>query len=99
MQFDLFELILLAKLDKPFSIEQFEATASQSTVPFPPLKGSVWAPYPPLFHACTGKLRPVIGFLEPRGFDEACNLIPPSTSHHSDIISSPRQELKGEYVP
>ena len=36
-QFELFELILLLKLDKQFSIEQFEPTVSQSTVPFPPL--------------------------------------------------------------
>ena len=31
----LFEVRLLLKLDKQFSIEQFEATASQSTVPSP----------------------------------------------------------------
>ena len=35
-QFELFELILLLKLDDQFSIERFEATASQSTVSFPP---------------------------------------------------------------
>ena len=35
-QFELFELILLLKLDKRFSIEQFEPRASQSTVPCPP---------------------------------------------------------------
>ena len=37
-QFELFELILLLKLDKHFPVEQFEATVSQSTVPFPPLR-------------------------------------------------------------
>ena len=34
-QFELFELILLLKLDKQFSIEQFEPTVSQSTVSSP----------------------------------------------------------------
>ena len=33
-QFELFELILLSKLDKPFPVERFEATVSQSAVPF-----------------------------------------------------------------
>ena len=37
-QFELFELILLLKLDKQFPVEQFEATVSQSTVPSPPLR-------------------------------------------------------------
>ena len=36
-QFELFELILVSKLDERFPVEQFEATASQSTVPYPPL--------------------------------------------------------------
>ena len=36
-QLELFELILLLKLDKYFSIEQFEPTVSQSTVSSPPL--------------------------------------------------------------
>ena len=36
-QFELFEPILLLKLDRQFPVEQFEATASQSTVPSPPL--------------------------------------------------------------
>ena len=35
-QFELFELVLLLKLDKQFPVEQFEATVSQSTVPSPP---------------------------------------------------------------
>ena len=35
-QFELFEPILLLKLDKQSPVEQFEATVSQSTVPFPP---------------------------------------------------------------
>ena len=35
---DVFELIILSKLDKQFSIERFEPTVSQSTVPSPPLK-------------------------------------------------------------
>ena len=35
---ELFEFILLLKLDKQFPVEQFEATVSQSTVPSPPLK-------------------------------------------------------------
>ena len=37
-QFELFELILLLKLDGQFPVDQFEATGSQSTVPFPPLQ-------------------------------------------------------------
>ena len=37
LQFELFELTLLLKLDKQLSIEQFEAAVSQSTVPSPPL--------------------------------------------------------------
>ena len=37
-QFEFFELIILSKLDKEFSIEQFEPTVSQSTVPSPPSK-------------------------------------------------------------
>ena len=36
-QFELFELILLLKLDGQFHVEQFESTVSQSTVPSPPL--------------------------------------------------------------
>ena len=35
-QFELFELILLLKLNKQLPVEQFEATVSQSTVPSPP---------------------------------------------------------------
>ena len=35
-QFELFELILLLKLDRRLPIEQFEATVSQSTVPSSP---------------------------------------------------------------
>ena len=35
-RFELFELILLVKIDKQFPVEQFEATVSQSSVP-PPL--------------------------------------------------------------
>ena len=35
-QFELFELLLSLKLDKQFSIEQFEPTASRSTVSSPP---------------------------------------------------------------
>ena len=35
--FELFERILLLKLDKQLLVEQFEATVSQSTVPSPPL--------------------------------------------------------------
>ena len=37
LKFDVFELILSLKLDKQFSIEQFEAAISQSTVHSPPL--------------------------------------------------------------
>ena len=40
VQFESFELILLLKLDKQVSVEQFEPTVSQSTVPSPPLKMS-----------------------------------------------------------
>ena len=36
VQFELFEFILLSKLDKQFPVEQFEATVSQSTVSSPP---------------------------------------------------------------
>ena len=35
-QSEFFDLLLLLKLDKQFPVEQFEATASQSTVPPPP---------------------------------------------------------------
>ena len=35
-QFELFELVLLLKLDKRLPVEQFEATVSQSTAPSPP---------------------------------------------------------------
>ena len=34
-QFELFELILLLKLDGEFPVEQLEARVSQSTVPSP----------------------------------------------------------------
>ena len=37
-QFELFELILLLKLDKQLPVERFEATVSQSTVPSPLLE-------------------------------------------------------------
>ena len=37
VQFEFFELIVLMELDKQSYIEQFEATASQSTVPSPRL--------------------------------------------------------------
>ena len=40
-QFELFELILLLKLEKRFPVEQFEATVSQSKVPSPPLTDDV----------------------------------------------------------
>ena len=36
-QFELFELILLLKVDKQFPVEQFEPTVFQSTVSSPPL--------------------------------------------------------------
>ena len=36
-RFELFELILLLKLDRQLPVERFEATASRSTVPSPPL--------------------------------------------------------------
>ena len=39
-QFELFVILLLLKVIKPFSIEQFEATGSQSTVHSPPLEGT-----------------------------------------------------------
>ena len=35
-QFELFELILLLKLDKRLPVEQFQAAVSPSTVPSPP---------------------------------------------------------------
>ena len=41
VRFELFELVLLLKLDKQFPVEQFEATVSQSTVPSPLLSISV----------------------------------------------------------
>ena len=43
-QFELFVLILLLKVDKPFSIEQFELTISLSTVNSPPLLASSLLP-------------------------------------------------------
>ena len=36
-QFELFELVLWSEFDRQLSVERFEATASQSTVPSPPL--------------------------------------------------------------
>ena len=36
-RFELFELLLLLKLDKQLPVAHFEATVSQSTVPSPPL--------------------------------------------------------------
>ena len=42
-QFELFELILLLKLDKQFSIKQFEPTVSQLAVSSPPLIESLWS--------------------------------------------------------
>ena len=39
-QFELFELILLLKLDKQLHLEQFEPTVAQSTVPSPLLNKS-----------------------------------------------------------
>ena len=44
-QFELFELILLLKLDKQFPVEQFEATVSQSKVPSPSLSLPVSRPH------------------------------------------------------
>ena len=41
MQYELFQLILLLKLDKQFPAEQFEATVSQSTEYPPPLLDTV----------------------------------------------------------
>ena len=38
--FEFFELVFFLKLDKQFPVEQFEATASQSTVPSPPSRPS-----------------------------------------------------------
>ena len=38
VHFELFELIVLLKLYKQFPAEQFEATVSQSTLPYPPLR-------------------------------------------------------------
>ena len=37
-----FKLIILLELDKQFSIEQFEPTVSQSTIPSPPLRKGEW---------------------------------------------------------
>ena len=45
-QFELFELILLLKLDRRLPVERFEATASQSTVPSPPGCAPAPAPLP-----------------------------------------------------
>ena len=45
-QFELFDLVLLLKLDKRFPVEQFEATVSQSTVPSPPLRKTGFAVLP-----------------------------------------------------
>ena len=38
VSFELFELVLLLESDKQFPVEQFEATVSQPTVSFPPLR-------------------------------------------------------------
>ena len=42
-QFELFELILSFELDKQLLVEQFEATASQSRAPSPPLSPAALA--------------------------------------------------------
>ena len=44
VQFELFELFVLLELDQRFSIEQFEPTVSQSTVPPPPPLNNVVRP-------------------------------------------------------
>ena len=44
-QFELFEPILLLKLDKQLPVERFEATVSLSTVPSPPLRRA-WCALP-----------------------------------------------------
>ena len=41
--------------------------------------------YPTVFHACTSKLRPMIGFFEPQKLDEVSNCIPP-TSHRRSLF-------------
>ena len=48
-QFELFEFILLLKLDKQLPVEQFEATVSQSAVPSPPIhkRAASWRPEVP----------------------------------------------------
>ena len=43
-KFELFELVLLLKLDKQLPVERFEAAVPQSAVPSPPLKLLVDAP-------------------------------------------------------
>ena len=60
-QFELFELILLLILDKQFPFEQFEATASQSTVPSPPLNALSLHPL-----TWTSRLFPILSFLARR---------------------------------
>ena len=46
-QFELFERIVLLKIDKRFSVEQFEATVSQSTTPSPlPSSAALMKPLP-----------------------------------------------------
>ena len=41
-RFELFEIVLLLTLDQLFPVEQFEATASRSTVPCPPAHFELW---------------------------------------------------------
>ena len=41
-------------------------------------------PYPSVFHAYTSKMRPAIGFFEPRNLDEVSNRIPPTS--HSGVL-------------
>ena len=60
-QFELFELILLSKLDKQLPVERFEATASQPA-----------APSPPLDPAETLASHPAHGFIYRRGFFPKC---------------------------
>ena len=47
-QFELFEFILLLESDKQFPVEQFEAMASRSTVPSPPLRSALRVCFPPI---------------------------------------------------
>ena len=50
-------------------------------------------PYPSVFHACTSKLRPAIGFFEPNQLDEVSKRIPPISQPWRNLAADRSQVL------